>query len=233
MASKMMDKILKYWNVCHVVMAVAVVLDPRYKMKLVEYHFGEIYGDEASSEIQKVRQNVYDLFCAYQVNTMTDGNMDVDVASTSSQATNLSEDASLSKFDRYLNSSVTNFHTRTELEFYLEESVLPRTPNFNVLTWWGSNGVKFPTLQKIARDILAIPVSTVVSESTFSTGGRMVSPHRSRLHPSTLMALMCAQNWLLCEDMDGTDSIFDPCKLSIYSDNYNDDNECVPEVCQD
>ena len=27
----------------------------------------------------------------------------------------------------------------------------------------------------------------------------MVSPHRSKLHPNTLEALMCAQNWLLVE----------------------------------
>jgi len=34
----------------------------------------------------------------------------------------------------------------------------------------------------IARDILAISVSTVTFESAFSTSGRVVSPHRSRLH---------------------------------------------------
>ncbi|KAL8519364.1 hypothetical protein ACS0TY_010338 [Phlomoides rotata] len=30
----------------------------------------------------------------------------------------------------------------------------------------------------MARDILAIPVSTVASESSFSNSGRLVSPHR-------------------------------------------------------
>ncbi|KAJ4722279.1 Peroxidase [Melia azedarach] len=48
----------------------------------------------------------------------------------------------------------------------------------------------------IARDILAIPVSTVASESAFSTAGRVVSPHRNRLHPNTVEALMCSQSWL-------------------------------------
>ncbi|KAJ0457893.1 putative HAT dimerization domain, ribonuclease H-like superfamily [Helianthus annuus] len=58
---------------------------------------------------------------------------------------------------------------------------------------------KYPMLQRIARDVLAIPITTVASESSFSTSGRLVSPHRSRLHPSTLEALMCAQSWLLNE----------------------------------
>ena len=48
----------------------------------------------------------------------------------------------------------------------------------------------------MARDILAIPVSTVASESAFSTSGRVITPHRTRLTHDTLEALMCAQNWL-------------------------------------
>ncbi|GKE60504.1 zinc finger BED domain-containing protein DAYSLEEPER-like protein, partial [Tanacetum coccineum] len=57
-------------------------------------------------------------------------------------------------------------------------------------------GAKYPVMQAIARDILAIPVSSVASESAFSTSGRLISPHRSRLRPDTIEALMCAQSWL-------------------------------------
>ena len=57
----------------------------------------------------------------------------------------------------------------------------------------------------IVRDIYAILVSTIASESTFSTGGRVVSKHRSRLHPDTLDALMCAQSWLWKEKKKVTD----------------------------
>ena len=59
------------------------------------------------------------------------------------------------------------------------------------------NGVKYPVLQTIARDILAIPVSTVASESTFSSSGRLVSPHCNRLYPKMIEALMCAQSWFV------------------------------------
>ena len=52
----------------------------------------------------------------------------------------------------------------------------------DILSWWKTNGFKYPTLKKVVRDILAIPISTVASESAFSTSGRLVSPHRSRLH---------------------------------------------------
>jgi len=51
-----------------------------------------------------------------------------------------------------------------------------------------------PTLRKIARDIFVIPVSTVTSESAFSTSGWVLSEHRSRLTPEILEALMCSQD---------------------------------------
>lgn len=48
----------------------------------------------------------------------------------------------------------------------------------------------------MARDILAIPVSTVASESAFSTGGRTIDDYRSNLLPATVEALKCSQDWL-------------------------------------
>ncbi|KAK2658983.1 hypothetical protein Ddye_005516 [Dipteronia dyeriana] len=59
----------------------------------------------------------------------------------------------------------------------------------------GNKG-KYLILAKTARDILAIPVSTVAFESVFSAGGRFLSPHRRRLRPDTLEALMYTQNWI-------------------------------------
>ena len=81
-----------------------------------------------------------------------------------------------------------------ELDRYLEDDLMPTTVNFYILAWWKSNGPKYPTLQRIARDILDIPVSIVASESSFSTSDRLLSPHRSKLHQKTVKALMCAQN---------------------------------------
>ena len=75
------------------------------------------------------------------------------------------------------------------------KKVLKKTPNFDILNWWKVNGVVYPTLQAIARDLLAIPISSVASESAFSTGGRILSPHRSRLNWTTVEDFMCARSW--------------------------------------
>ena len=55
MALKMKDKFEKYWDVIHGILSVAIVLDPRYKMKLIEYYFPQIYESECSDlEIDRV-----------------------------------------------------------------------------------------------------------------------------------------------------------------------------------
>ena len=51
-------------------------------------------------------------------------------------------------------------------------------------------------LSKVVKDVLAVPVSTVASESVFSTGGRIVDLFRSALSPLMVQNLVCSQNWL-------------------------------------
>jgi len=48
----------------------------------------------------------------------------------------------------------------------------------------------------MVRDVLATPISTVASESAFSTRGRVLDVFRSYLNPPMAEALICAQNWL-------------------------------------
>ncbi|KAF7154759.1 hypothetical protein RHSIM_Rhsim01G0148200 [Rhododendron simsii] len=109
----------------------------------------------------------------------------IDIGNSSSQLSSIDEE-SLSKYDVYmlreLKRSRTIDTTKLELDHYLSEAALPKSAGFDVLNWWKSHQPKYPILQAMARDLLAIPISTVASESAFSISGRLVSPHRSRLH---------------------------------------------------
>ncbi|KAG8368977.1 hypothetical protein BUALT_Bualt15G0102300 [Buddleja alternifolia] len=177
MAKDMLEKYEKYWDSCHILMGVAAVLDPRYKMKLVEFYFPLIYPESAQSKIAEIRQSCYDLLVDYQTRVATNLKDTSSVGgsgksgSMSSGIASVSESEHLDMFDQFVASS-SSFCTKSsltsELDFYLEESVLPRTSEFDVLSWWKTNGVKYPNLQKMAKDILAIPVSTVASESAFT-----------------------------------------------------------------
>ncbi|CAN1292725.1 Putative AC transposase [Linum perenne] len=45
-------------------------------------------------------------------------------------------------------------------------------------------------------NILAIPITLVASEATFSAGGRVINCHRASLGEKTVQALLCNQDWL-------------------------------------
>ena len=58
----------------------------------------------------------------------------------------------------------------------------------------------------MARDILAVPVSTVSSESAFSTSGRVLDQFCSNLGAKTVETLIYTQGWLrassICIDIE-------------------------------
>nr|CAN66417.1 hypothetical protein VITISV_044134 [Vitis vinifera] len=171
MTSSMLQKFDKYWSGCHIVMAIAAIFDPRYKIKILEFYFLLMYGSEASNEIEKICGMCYELLSEYQ----SKSNLGQKTSSygTSSGSTllelNYDEQDPLSKFDLFVHSTIGESHTKSELDYYLEESILPRNSNFDVLSWWKTNGIKYPTLQMIVRDIYAIIVSTVASDLTVVT----------------------------------------------------------------
>ncbi|CAN1189999.1 Putative AC transposase, partial [Linum perenne] len=85
---------------------------------------------------------------------------------------------------------------KTELDHYLTDDVLPLSSDFALLLWWKQNEPTYPILQEIARDLLAIRVTSVPLEAAFSAGGRLLDPHRSRLNSLTVEVIMCIRSWI-------------------------------------
>lgn len=181
MSSLMKQKFNKYWTNVHGLMEIATVLDLRYKLKFMKAFYGSIYGEdsiETNGEVSRVKCLLYDLVLEYQDSmegmATTDG---VGTASTSA-IINEGDDLVFGIFDKFLSEEPEeSTYVRTELDLYLEEPTLPRTQELDIIHWWQYARMKYPTLRKIARDIMPIPVTTVASESVFSTGGRVINPH--------------------------------------------------------
>ena len=53
----------------------------------------------------------------------------------------------------------------------------------------------------MAADTLTIPITTIVSEATFSVGTRVIDSYRASLAPETVEMLMCAGYW--CRNLHG------------------------------
>ncbi|KAJ3688911.1 hypothetical protein LUZ61_018075 [Rhynchospora tenuis] len=90
---------------------------------------------------------------------------------------------------------------KSELEQYLTESLdaTALEDSFDILAWWKLKVTIYPVLERLTRDILAVPASTVASESTFSTSGRTLSAVRTSLNDERIQALICTQDWLRCK----------------------------------
>ena len=84
---------------------------------------------------------------------------------------------------------------KSEFDKYLTGGFEEDSDDFNTLEWWKVNTPRFPILSHIAKDVLAIPISTVASEAVFSTSRRVLDPFRSSLTPKIVEALVCNQDW--------------------------------------
>jgi len=206
-AKDMHEKFDKYWKDCSLVLAIAVVMDPRFKMKLVEFSYSKIYGAEAAKYVKVVDDAVHELYKEYvaQPLPLTPAYAEQGEANNGPANANNSQGAPASTgdglldFDMYLSEIQSSQPSKSELEQYLDESLTPRMQEFDILNWWKLNTVKFPTLSKMARDILAIPMSMVSSGNTIftaGTGSHMLDDYRSSLRPEIVEALFCAKDWL-------------------------------------
>ena len=83
---------------------------------------------------------------------------------------------------------------KSKLDQYFPDGCEVDTKEFDILAWWKNNASNYLILVEIARDVLAIHVSSVASESTFSTSERVLDSFRSLLFPITIDALICKQD---------------------------------------
>ncbi|CAH9083945.1 unnamed protein product [Cuscuta epithymum] len=202
----MKDKFDEYWKSCCLVLAIAVVMDPRFKMMLVDFSFKKIYGEEASEYVRIVDEGAHELFLEY---VSEEAGMRGAVKTEDAGATG--NGLGFSDFDMYIMETTSQL-AKSELDQYLEESLLPRVHEFDVIGWWKVNRKKYPTLSKMARDVLTVPVCTVPPGSVFCTDGKEMDRYRCSLRPETVEALICAKDWLQSEPAE---TINEPIKMEL------------------
>ena len=66
MTINMIDKFEKYWKDVNGVLIVATVLDPIYKMKLIEFYFPLLYSDESNIHIERGQKLFKELIKEYE-----------------------------------------------------------------------------------------------------------------------------------------------------------------------
>ena len=178
-----------------------VLLNCRYKLsEYTQFAIFEMYGDDNGPKVWAAINNcLRDLFEEYR--RIYAPNIEAAQASFSLEAESSGGRESMmksliAKKMRLNNGCSSSSSSKSELDKFLGEEPEDDGPKFDILAWWKGNSSRFPVLACLARDVLAIPISTVASESAFSTGGRVLDDFRTSLTPFMVEALVCTQDWL-------------------------------------
>ncbi|CAN0857888.1 Zinc finger BED domain-containing protein RICESLEEPER 2 [Linum grandiflorum] len=138
MAERMSAKFNKFWTDIHLLLIVAVVLDPAYKLELIDYYWVKFGCSDSSLEPDNVKVAVYNMVREYQLKKQIHDQISLDIAGSSNGAgidsrisdADLDYELYLSRRKRVKTNSVCS-----ELDHYLSEDVSPQAPNVSVLDW--------------------------------------------------------------------------------------------------
>jgi hypothetical protein len=202
MAAAMLEKFDKYWEEKNNVMVISSILDPRFKMRYIVFYFRQLYGwSRSEKEVADIRNELEELYKKHELDQRrkiggSSSSSTTQSASSSKETTSSMACLVSSEFQNFLESSASKT-SKSELLTYLDEANHPlEDESFNLLHYWKVNAHRFPVVSSMAKKFLAVPASSVSSESTFSCGGRILDDYRSSLKPATVQALVCASSWI-------------------------------------
>ncbi|CAN1339509.1 Putative AC transposase [Linum perenne] len=198
MAQRMKLKNDEYWgnmdNLNHLLF-ITVVLDPRYKLLYVKFGLELVYEKQKVEELlTRVSVSLDAMFNHYLV---IGGNGVIETSRNEESILLNDESENDKSIEEYLKGRYKRQKLVEEAE-ELSKSELDRYLGAKCVNqaWWKMNSSDYLILGLMAKDVLAVRVSTVASESAFSTGGRVLDAFRSSLTPKVVESLICTQNWV-------------------------------------
>ncbi|KAL9679363.1 hypothetical protein QQ045_017221 [Rhodiola kirilowii] len=210
-ARSMKTKFDKYWgqsngggngHKINLIVFIANVLDPRFKLSMLEMTLSSLGQSRTEVEgvISMVKASLQDLHKAYKggVPDTTQPFGSVAIIDDDDDCAN----DLLRQLDRQRHAMQTDEITNDLDSYFADAPKAALNKEFNLMEWWKVNQFKYPIVAKIAKDIFAIPSSTVASEASFSLGKRVVDPFRASLTPLMVEALVCTSDLLRAEEFD-------------------------------
>ena len=181
-ANKMKAKFDNYCRDFIRVSAIAAVFDPRSKLDFVIFSLKKVYG-EGTTLCTEIKDDFFRIFDGYAEDFSSQpyrssssyGNNDCDVLGEWYES---KRDSQREELDRYLKAPTSC------------------SEDFDVLGWGHTNGKEFPTLWRMSRDILAIPMSTSISNSAFFIEPMTINSIFNGLDPDIIEASTCGGDWL-------------------------------------
>ncbi|XP_075665514.1 zinc finger BED domain-containing protein RICESLEEPER 1-like [Castanea sativa] len=164
MAENMKTKFEKYWenfdNMNHL-LYVRLVLDPRYKMRYLEYYFGTLYENQKAVDMaERVKAVLVDLYNTYSQNQVGSSSASAAAQAQGQKPSGSMEGDNSSVVDAKamrmmgFKKRLSNFdssNTKSEVDNYLLESCEDVfDDNFDILAWWKVNSPRNRVLSRVA-----------------------------------------------------------------------------------
>ncbi|KAA0047364.1 transposase [Cucumis melo var. makuwa] len=175
---KIIEKNLKDWGIERVAESMGNVVEQCCRCLFHEYSITQSGSRQGCSSTSTT-------------STQTVSGLDADFDSNEHVGEDFAYDTIVEEFE---DDATTPFEQgSSEIDIYLLEANVRTKGDFDILQWRKMNSDRFEVLGHMVRDILAIPVSTVASESAFSIGGCVVDSSCCSLAPKTVEALISAE----------------------------------------
>jgi len=194
----MKQKYEKYWgtmDMINLMLYVGFVLDPCNKIKALVFWLrkcnGPMWVDQIEAKVRDLLNRLIEQYNKFHGRGVGESsNIVEDTRRADVNPIRGDEDKETQYRNMFSQHLVVenDLECRSEVDQYLLDGFEANIIDFDILNWWKVNTPKYPTLAAIARDVLAIPISTVASESAFSNGGRVLDTFRSSLSPLTVEA---------------------------------------------
>lgn len=200
MVREMHSKLNHYWSAYNLILSCAAILDPRYKIKFVEYCYTKLYGSGAQKYVSVSVNTLYGLFDEYMQNSARPSQTTLLSTAASKISNDKDENDGFEDYETFQSARFRTQVEKSQLDLYLEEPSHDLNSEIDVLEYWTLCSLRYPELSKMARDVLTIPVSTIASDSAFDITPQVISADRSSLKPKMLQALVSLQDWMLASD---------------------------------
>lgn len=97
--------------------------------------------------------------------------------------------------------------TESELSRFLQQERHPR--GTDIYQYWRAKQYDYPIVAKIAKDHLAIPAISALSECVFSISGDVITKKRNRLTGDTVRFIVRLNSWGIITEEDSEDDTID------------------------
>ncbi|XP_037441200.1 zinc finger BED domain-containing protein RICESLEEPER 2-like [Triticum dicoccoides] len=193
---KMQEKSKEQWKLCCLNICMPMIMDPSYRLKRIKsrlrsdagnYHLEKrSFEDDIEDYIEEVHAILLNLFCEY-----SDQVEDTSCTSGSKTRKRTLGEGRDTLMDYYQAAEYPySERPMIELDQYMQEPGLSADES-SVLQWWKEHNLTYPTIARMARDILAVPLSVDCSVA-IKTARRTICESSSLWREE----VVCVQDWL-------------------------------------